>query len=417
MTLGGLVDQVGYGGQQYGLGWWPATSMGREEVRATTELGAVTGSGIVLGVVACRADLFSQATFSWRRFGSAPRPMASDLFRTAGLAPVDRPVALLSRMELDVAVFGNAFLVRHGDVLHRLDPRWMTAVIASPTQPDNREASDSVLSGWVYAPQHDPDRAEVFFPGEVAHYAPHPSPDHRVLGMSYLTPVLRDVANHQASKVFTTRFWEASATPNSVVTFPPEVLESTVKAFAEVYRQTHSGAARAFQTAFLGGGAKLEAVGSGLADLDLSAVTAAVATEVCVAAGVPSVVLGATLGQEAVTTYNNYGSALRRFSDLRVRPLWSHAVRALAPLFPAPAEAELWYDVSGVAALQDDAADDAATMAQQATTIRTLVDGGYEPDSVKFAVTTGDLSKLVHTGNLSVQLLPAGASPTEGVAA
>jgi hypothetical protein len=43
--------------------------------------------------------------------------------------------------------------------------------------------------------------------------------------------------------------------------------------------------------------------------------------------------------------------------------------------------------------------------------MRTLIDGGFDPVSVMKAVTTGDMTKLVHSGNLSVQLIPAGQLP------
>jgi hypothetical protein len=43
--------------------------------------------------------------------------------------------------------------------------------------------------------------------------------------------------------------------------------------------------------------------------------------------------------------------------------------------------------------------------------MRTLVDGGFDPQSVIDAVTTGDMSLLVHSGNLSVQLQPPATEP------
>jgi hypothetical protein len=84
-------------------------------------------------------------------------------------------------------------------------------------------------------------------------------------------------------------------------------------------------------------------------------------------------------------------------------------------LIVAPANAELWIDVSGVSALQADALDDAQVMAQQAMTMRTLVDGGFVPESVITAVTTGDMSRLVHSGLLSVQTQAPGAGAPAAV--
>jgi hypothetical protein len=52
--------------------------------------------------------------------------------------------------------------------------------------------------------------------------------------------------------------------------------------------------------------------------------------------------------------------------------------------------------------------DSADIRGKDATTMRTLVDGGFDPQSVIDAVTTGDMTLLTHSGTLSVQLQPPG---------
>lgn len=416
MTLGELAETLSYQSQTYALSG-AQTTMGREPVVVADELAAFRGSGVVYGVVQRRIDLFCQAKFAWKRLGSPARPMASDLFGTAELAPLDNPMGLLSGMELDVALYGNSFVTRDGAGLRRVPARWVTIAVDSPSQPGNWQASDARAVGYVFTPDGNVDRAEVFLPGEIAHYAPDQDPRATARGMSWMEPVLRDAANHRASKRWISNWWENAATPNSAVTFPADTSRETVLAYRDLFMERHAGADKAFRTAFIGGGAKFEPIGAGLTDLDVSQLTAAVVTELCAASGVPSVVLGATLGLEATTTYNNYSAAVRAYADFTVRPLWAKAVAALAPLFRAPSGAELWYDASGIAALQADAKDDAEVLARQASTIRTLIDGGYTPESVTLAVTTGNLAVLVHTGNLSVQLLPGGHQQPQGVAA
>ena len=58
--------------------------------------------------------------------------------------------------------------------------------------------------------------------------------------------------------------------------------------------------------------------------------------------------------------------------------------------------------------LQEDVLDNAEISQRNAQSIRTLVDGGFDPDSVVQAIDTSDLLLLRHSGNLSVQLQPAG---------
>jgi hypothetical protein len=112
--------------------------------------------------------------------------------------------------------------------------------------------------------------------------------------------------------------------------------------------------------------------------------------------------------------YANGKEANRALADRKLRYLWMKAVQALRPVIgPVPAGATLWYDPTGISALQADSIDDATVQAQQAQTMRTLIDGGFDPQSVTKAVTTGDMTKLVHSGNLSVQLIPAGQLPAD----
>jgi hypothetical protein len=92
--------------------------------------------------------------------------------------------------------------------------------------------------------------------------------------------------------------------------------------------------------------------------------------------------------------------------------LWRSAAAALAPLVDVPAGARLWYDDRDIAFLHDDRADAAQAQATQAGTISTLVNAGFEPESVKAAVDAEDFSLLKHSGLMSVQLLPPGSDGT-----
>lgn len=72
--------------------------------------------------------------------------------------------------------------------------------------------------------------------------------------------------------------------------------------------------------------------------------------------------------------------------------------------------ARLWYDDQHISFLQEDQRDEAEIFAADANTIRTLTDGGYEPESVKQAVRARNFSLLKHTGLMSVQMQPPGTT-------
>ena len=410
-----MLDTLRYGGHQYLLN--PATTYGPNEPPVQLgERSAYSSNGVAFSVVRRRVDLFKQARFAFKRYGAGPRPMAADLFTSEALRPLDNPAPLLAWMEVDAATAGNAYVVRDGARLRRLNPEWCTIVMGSQREPDDPQiAWDAEPVGLIHrAPTVGADKAEVFMWPEVAHYAPVEDPDARFRGMSYLRPALDEVSNTNAYNRYIRKYWENNATANMAVVFPPEVQEQTVKAFSDLFLEGHRGVDRAFKTAFLGGGADLKMIGANLKDLAAKEITSDQFAKICAAAGVPPIVVTIVPGLESASTYANYQTAMRSFADFTVRPLWLEAVSALGKLVPAPSGAELWYDVSGVSAMQADALDDAEVQAKQAQTMRTLVDGGFEPSSVLLAVTTGDLTKLVHTGNLSVQLIPGGQAPAQG---
>ena len=410
-----VYDPLSYGGVTYwqngqGQTWGPA-----ERSTPVGERQAYLSNGVAFSVVRRRVDLFKQARFAYKRYGAGPKPMAADLFKTAALAPLDNPAPLLAWMEVDVAQAGNAYVVRDGNKLRRLNPVWCSIVCGTNRDVDHPEyAWDAEPIGLIYDPPGYRDHAEVFLWSEVAHYAPIEDPDARWRGMSYLRPVLSEVHNTNAFNRYVTKFWDNNATMNLAITFPPDVEREKILAYRDMFNSKHEGLAHSFKTAFLGGGADVKMVGSKLSDLGAKDITADQFAKICAAAGVPPIVVTIVPGLESASTYANYASSMRAFADFTVRPMWLEAVSALAKLVPSPADAELWYDVSGVSALQADALDDADVMNKQAMTMRTLWDGGAEPDAAIAAVTTGDWSKLKHTQNLSVQLIPQGQAPATG---
>ena len=149
-------------------------------------------------------------------------------------------------------------------------------------------------------------------------------------------------------------------------------------------------------------------IGSSLKDLDTEAVRQQVHKDIAAAAGVPIVAAGIEQG-----TYANSKESNRALADGKVRYLWSAAAEAFARAITVPAGSELYVETASIAALQADALDDAQVLAQQAMTMRTLVDGGFVPDSVIAAVTSGDMSRLQHSGLLSVQTQAPGAGAVQ----
>lgn len=377
--------------------------------------GAYRANGVVFACMLVRMMLFSEARMQFRRRASG-RP--GELFGSAELARLEEPWPggttgdLLARMIQDADLAGNCYIVRGPDGLRRLRPDWVTIIVGSNQGPDDpRIQADARLVGYMYHPGgraagHKP---VSFLPEWVAHFAPIPDPDFIFRGMSWLVPVLRELASDQAMSVHKEKFFQNAASPNMVVSMDAGIGRETFDKWIDAFESQNVGYLNAWKTLYLGAGAKAEVVGSNMRQADLGSLQPEVEVRIAAAAGVPPIIAGLSRGLDA-STYSNYGQAKRRFADGTMRPLWRNACGSLARLVNVPANAELWYDDRDIPFLAEDVKDAAEVRQANATAIRTLVDGGFDPDSAVAAVTSGDLSRLTHSGLVPVQLQKAGQS-------
>lgn len=422
-----LVQQFAYGGNSYtipGSGLNSTFPGAKQEpigpsFRSLAMLGYKT-NGIVFSCMGVRMRVGSEIRFQWRQVRTG-KP--GNLFGTAELAPLETPWPggttgdLVARAIQYADLAGNAFMVaRRGGIKH-LRPDWVTIILGSQNDPDVTAWDvDADVLGYGYQPGGaQAGREPVFFlPEEVAHFAPVPDPEARFRGMSWLTPIIREIMADKAATDHKLAFFENGATPNLVVKLDvPDV--DTYSAWIEKLSKEHEGSFNAYKTLYLGAGADATVVGANLRQLDFKVTQGAGETRIAAAAGVPPIIVGLSEGLQAAT-YSNYGQARRAFSDATMRPLWRNLAGSLANIMPVPGGAELWYDASDVAFLQEDVSDAADIQSTQASSIRTLIDAGFTPDSAIDAVTSGDLTQLEHSGLYSVQLQAAPAeTQTQGL--
>lgn len=400
----------GYGGLSYPLVQTTASGLKEEQLPATA-VAAMKSSSPVFSLVMARVQVFSQIRFQWTCFkGGAP----TDLFGTPALDVLERPwpggttADLLARMEMDASTAGNCYIRRRGSLLHRLHPEWVTIVLGSNENADHpADASDTTVAGYMYKPPSQ--RAQFFLPNEVSHYAPIPDPNFNYLGMSWISPVIRDVQGDAGMTEHKIAFLKNAATPNMVIKFDPAVGEAAIRAFKEIAEEEHAGALNAWKTMYLGGGADATVVGKDFKELDFAATQGKSESRLAAAAGVPPSWVGFSEGlQGSALNAGNFTSARRRFSDGTMAHLWGNASASLEPILSKPQGASLWYSTQSCAFMREDAGDVAKIQSSQATTIRTLVDGGFMPESAIKAVQNNDMTLLKHTGLTSVQLVPPG---------
>jgi hypothetical protein len=228
----------------------------------------------------------------------------------------------------------------------------------------------------------------VYFTGN----SPVPDPQADFRGMSWLTPVMRDIQGDEGMARYKIRYLQANATPNLVIKYAQKLHPATVDSIRERMTARYGGPDNAGKTLILDQGADLVAVGNSLADMDFSNVSQDGIERILAAAGVPPLLVGLESVKGAGKSYQE---VIRRFGDLTLRPLWRSLCSALEPLVPdLAAGSRLWVDTSDIAALQDGEQVRAQVTLIRAQALLALEQAGYDRMSSVKAIEAGDMGQL-----------------------
>jgi phage portal protein BeeE len=302
---------------------------------------------------------------------------------------------LIARCEQDGSVAGNAYIwnVPGEDLLVRLRPDW-TTIVSELVQVDGGGQYRRKAGYWVEPPKSVLGQGTgQFYPAsEVAHWHPIPDPQADFRGMSWLTPVMRDIQGDEGMARYKIRYLTNNATPNIVIRYAQKLNPATVDSIRERMTARYGGPDNAGKTLVLDQGADLTVAGNSLADMDFSNVEQAGIQRILAAAGVPPLLIGLEPVRGAGKSYED---VIRRFADLTLRPLWRSMCSALEPIVPdVPAGARLWYDTGDIAALQEGEQVRAQVTLIRAQALLAMRQAGYDQMSAVAAIEAGDMSQL-----------------------
>jgi phage portal protein BeeE len=406
---------LGYGGvQQTLVGGQPTEQPGAGFTGAAS---VHQSNAVVFACMVVRSSVFSAVRFSYQRMRNG---RGSDLWGDRSLDILDTPWPggttqdLLARTIQDADLAGNSYWTRIEDELVRLRPDWVNIVLA-PRRLQGGVVGYRKLGYAYYEGGYAESKTPVVFQAnEVAHFAPLPDPLATYRGMSWLTPVAREVQADVLMTAHKRKFFENGATPNMVVSYPETIKANQIREFKALMDANNAGVGNAYKTLHLGMGADLTVVGANMEQIDFRQVQGAGETRIAAAANVPPVIVGLSEGL-AAATYSNYSQARRRFADGAAHPLWGNASGTFQTLCQPPPSrfaagdiSRLWYDSRDVPFLREDEKDAAEIQGTRATTIKALTDAGFTPDSVIAAVDADDMRILHHSGLYSVQLQAPG---------
>lgn len=426
LSIDDWAQMFTFGGNSYPLVGSYAINRGSKQESIGNDFagycsGAYKASGIVFAVMIARQLIFSEARFQYQQLRDG-RP--GDLFGTPELAVLENPWPngttgeLLTRALQDADLGGNNYVVREGvgkgSRLRRLRPDWVTILLTKP--PD--EAVDSDVAGYLYKPGNT-ENADLWkvYPidgsnGTVAHWCPIPDPEAMYRGMSWLTPIIREILADKGATDHKAKFFENAATPNLAVSFKETVSDEQFEKFMRIMNESKHGVEHAYETLYLGGGADVTVVGANLQQMDFKSTQGHGEERIAAAGRVHPVILGISgsfsrepLSGESLT------AAKDLFGDGFLRPMWRSLCTAYAPLVATFTNARLWYDDRDIAFLRQDRNDLATIRQIEVSTLSSLIASGFTPDSSIEAIKHNDLTMLEHTGLFSVQLQPPGMEP------
>lgn len=375
-----------------------------------------------------RALVLSGMRFTWRNLPSSPTPRR--LFGNRELGVLERPWPkattgdLVATMEWHSGLAGNAFVARRPDRLRVLRPDWCGLIFGSQQDPEEIAATalDGELLGLVYQNGGigvGRGQMNTLLPDEFAHWSQIPDPACPGMGQSWITAALTDIQGDRAATEHKLKFFTNGATPNMVVKGITAASQEQFKEIVDQLERGHAGVANAYRTLYLAAGADATVVGSDLKQLDFKSTQGAGETRIAMLGRVPAPLLGISEGLAGSSlNAGNFGMARRIFADSWIYPSLQDLCASIESIMVRPKnprtgqqDAELWFDTADMPILREDAKDAAEIAQINATTIGQLVREGFTPESAKSAVIGQDMSLLIHSGLVSVQLQLPGSNP------
>ena len=379
--------------------------------------GLLYADGPVASVQAFRLRVFGQAPPLFQERQPNGRP--GDLYDDDSLETLRHPWPgahfsdLMKRALIHGDLGGNAYIVEIDDDLVLLRPDWVEIILAPRVYEGYQVGYKQVGIAYYEGGIGQTSDPAVFLPGQYAHFIPGlPDPLATYRGMSWLTPVIREVQSDKAGSDHGLKFWENAATPNLAVSLPKEITTAQFKEFVDLMDAQHKGVANAYKTLYTAAGADVTVVGADMKQMDFSNIQGKGETRIANAGGVPPVLLSFSEGMQGSSlNAGNYTPAKRNFVDTTGRDLWNNWYGSLETLFPPPKPKDrLTYDPRDIPFLHEDQTDVAQIKQIEASTMNTLVTAGWTKPSIVTALINGDWTLLEDSGLVSVQLLPPGTT-------
>jgi phage portal protein BeeE len=307
---------------------------------------------------------------------------------------------LWARMEQQASLYGNAFVAKVASDELLILPADEVVIVSEWVTEGGIRYKRPI--GYDWDPNRKPgidskDSAQFFTIDEVAHWSPIPDPNAKWRGMSWMSPVLKDVTADTAMTAYKGMYMRHGS-PVTAVKYDRPLKPETVDYLIQRIKSKYGGVNNAWNPLVFDQGAD-PVMSAGLDQLDFRNIQAGGELRICAAAGVSPILIGLT----SAGSGESYQTAMRQFGDMHMRPLWRSACASLQKLVKVPQDSQLWYDTSDIAALQAAETEKAQVTQVSAAALLTFIQAGMTPESAILAVNSGDLSLLVPDPDADVE--------------
>ncbi len=272
-----------------------------------------------------------------------------DLLRRPNPAMGEAPFWAFTTMLMATSGFAVLEIVRgragRPVELWHLRPEWLRAIPRDSAAPD-----------WEY--RISDGRVYTLKAEDVVVLTWTDSPTFGHTGLSPISVALRALGVENAAVDFLKLFLESGGVPKYALVTPNQITDqATADTYKERWMQAYGGYQNWVNIALLHGGMDVKQIGMNLDDMVYPELRDMTAIDICLAFGIPPVIVGVKVGLEN-SPWSNIGDARRIFHEDTVRPLWERIEdtigRRLLPEFDSRTNRAVHFDSSDIPALQTD---------------------------------------------------------------
>ena len=278
-------------------------------------------------------------------------------------------------------------------------------------RPSKIEVEKDSRGNKVYLYRYDPSKNPKRLTPDQIIFLKLRDPLNRARGLAPLAAAARETDTDNEVTDWRKAFFQDGAIPPGILTTEQPASQKQLEEWAVMWTAKYGGKKGAGKTPALAGGLSYQATGVKPGDFTLDEFSGLSESRICMAFGVPPVLVGAKVGLDR-STYANYQHARRSFWEETVSPLLTFLSDELTDGLTANGDGRLVkFDTSKVAALQEDR-DKVETRYGNALKNGAITVNEYREKLGLDPVPDGDVYyqpgsvKVIHAGDLGVEEEP-----------